>query len=197
MPLADHNQAGAPQAAAAPAAAQNNGAEPAAAATLGPAEPDPAQAAVRLVEHRRNANANWLMDQVRRAERAGLLFLASIAPGVAERHIAHLEAQVRAERERRQAAEEAAAAAFAVASTAAAAAAAAHGPLNDAIDDVMARLEDVLASERAVDQARNDNEQDDQGGEANAPVDTGRDRAANEQQQRVAEAPPEERLVYL
>jgi hypothetical protein len=39
------------------------------------------------------------MDQVRRVERAGLLFLASIAPGVAERHIAHLEAEVERQRQ--------------------------------------------------------------------------------------------------
>lgn len=70
-------------------------------------EPDPAQVAARLVAERRENNANWLLNQVRRLERAGLLFLASIAPGVAERHIAHLEAEARAERERREAAERA------------------------------------------------------------------------------------------
>jgi len=36
------------------------------------------------------------MEFARRLERAGLLFVASIAPGVAERHIAQLEAQERA-----------------------------------------------------------------------------------------------------
>ncbi|KAI1370903.1 hypothetical protein F4677DRAFT_437239 [Hypoxylon crocopeplum] len=77
-------------------------------------EPNPADAAARLVQRRRNANANWLMDQARRLERAGILFLASIAPGVAERHIAQMEAEVRAER-RRQEAEAAAAAAAAAA----------------------------------------------------------------------------------
>ncbi|TDZ31510.1 hypothetical protein C8035_v012230 [Colletotrichum spinosum] len=74
-------------------------------------QPDPVRAAARLVQQRRHNNANWLMDQVRRLERAGLLFLASIAPGVAERHIAHLEAEARAERQRREEAEAAAAAA--------------------------------------------------------------------------------------
>ncbi|KAI5924669.1 hypothetical protein F4810DRAFT_662732 [Camillea tinctor] len=74
-------------------------------------EPDPADAAARLVQQRRQQNANWLLNQARRLERAGLLFLASIAPGVAERHIAHLEAEARAERQRREAAAEAAAAA--------------------------------------------------------------------------------------
>ncbi|KAL0932967.1 ubiquitin family protein [Colletotrichum truncatum] len=76
-------------------------------------QPDPVRAAARLVDQRRHNNANWLMDQVRRLERAGLLFLASIAPGVAERHIAHLEAEARAERQRREEAEAAAAAAAA------------------------------------------------------------------------------------
>ncbi|KAK6948706.1 hypothetical protein Daesc_010476 [Daldinia eschscholtzii] len=71
----------------------------------------PADTAARLVQQRRNANANWLMDQARRLERAGILFLASIAPGVAERHIAQVEAEARAERRRREEAEAAAAAA--------------------------------------------------------------------------------------
>lgn len=70
-------------------------------------QPDPARVAARLVAQRQEQNANWLLDQVRRLERAGLLFLASIAPGVAERHIAALEAQERAERERREAEERA------------------------------------------------------------------------------------------
>lgn len=82
--------------------------------------PDPAEAAARLVAQRQHNNANWVMDQIRRIERAGLLFLASIAPGVAERHIAHLEAQERTaaqERARREAeSAEAAAAARAPAS---------------------------------------------------------------------------------
>lgn len=69
--------------------------------------PDPAQAAARLMAQRQQQNANWFVDQVRRLERAGLLFLASIAPGVAERHIAALEAQEQAERDRREAEERA------------------------------------------------------------------------------------------
>ncbi|KAI2471914.1 hypothetical protein F4781DRAFT_63379 [Annulohypoxylon bovei var. microspora] len=76
-------------------------------------EMDPADTAARLVQQRRDANANWLMNQVRRLERAGILFLASIAPGVAERHIAQMEAEARAERRRREAEAEAAAAAAA------------------------------------------------------------------------------------
>ncbi|KAL8396732.1 hypothetical protein RB594_003708 [Gaeumannomyces avenae] len=84
------------------------------------AEPNPAEVAARMVAARRDANANWLLGQVRRVERAGLLFLASIAPGVAERHIAHLEEEARAERRRQ---EEAAAAAQAEAAAAEATAA--------------------------------------------------------------------------
>ncbi|KAK4114891.1 hypothetical protein N656DRAFT_727946 [Canariomyces notabilis] len=71
-------------------------------------EPDPARVAARLVAQRRIANGNWLADQLRRVERAGILFLASFAPGVAERHIQQLEERERAER---RAAEEARAAA--------------------------------------------------------------------------------------
>ncbi|RCI13730.1 hypothetical protein L249_8175 [Ophiocordyceps polyrhachis-furcata BCC 54312] len=69
----------------------------------------PEQMAARLVaEH--GARPSWLYGQFRRLERAGLLFLASLAPGVAERHIANLEAEARAEEtRRREAAAEAAA----------------------------------------------------------------------------------------
>ncbi|KAF4982032.1 hypothetical protein FZEAL_2282 [Fusarium zealandicum] len=75
-------------------------------------EPNPAEMARRLVVQHHGPES-WVLSQVRRLERAGLLFLASIAPGVAERHIANLEAAARAERERREA--EAAAAAAAAA----------------------------------------------------------------------------------
>ncbi|KAL2195067.1 hypothetical protein P885DRAFT_41126 [Corynascus similis CBS 632.67] len=74
------------------------------------ANPDPAQTAARLVAQRRTQNRNWLRDHIRRIERAGILFLASFAPGVAERHIQQLEERERAER---RAAEEARAAAAA------------------------------------------------------------------------------------
>ncbi|KAH6889921.1 hypothetical protein B0T10DRAFT_404213 [Thelonectria olida] len=73
-------------------------------------EPNPAEMAARLVAERQGPDG-WLVTQMRRLERAGLLFLASIAPGVAERHIANLEAAARADQERREAeAREAAAA---------------------------------------------------------------------------------------
>ncbi|KAF5621174.1 hypothetical protein F52700_10923 [Fusarium sp. NRRL 52700] len=74
--------------------------------------PDPTEMARRLVAQHQGPES-WLLSQVRRVERAGLLFLASIAPGVAERHIANLEAAARAERERREAEERAAEAAAA------------------------------------------------------------------------------------
>ncbi|KAH8166660.1 hypothetical protein CIB48_g1535 [Xylaria polymorpha] len=71
-------------------------------------DPDPADAAVRLVQQRQQGNANWLMNQARRLERAGILFIASLAPGLAERHIAQVEAEARAERQRQQEVEAAA-----------------------------------------------------------------------------------------
>ncbi|KAM0078582.1 hypothetical protein ACKRZS_009304 [Fusarium odoratissimum] len=76
--------------------------------------PDPTEMARRLVAQHQGPES-WLLSQVRRVERAGLLFLASIAPGVAERHIANLEAAARAERERREAEEREAEAAAAAA----------------------------------------------------------------------------------
>ncbi|CAI4212178.1 unnamed protein product [Parascedosporium putredinis] len=81
--------------------------------------PNPENMAVRLVGQRRAANADWLLDRVRRAERAGLLFLASIAPGVAERHIANLEAEIERQRRETEAAEAARRAAEAEAEAAA------------------------------------------------------------------------------
>ncbi|KAK4179090.1 hypothetical protein QBC36DRAFT_298804 [Triangularia setosa] len=78
---------------------------PAGAGQAGNPDPNPAETARRLVAQRRNANGNWLQNQARWLERAGILLLASLAPGVAERHIQQLEAR---EREERRAAEEAA-----------------------------------------------------------------------------------------
>jgi len=122
LPLADANPPGGQEAALVhplmPAQGNNAGGAPVPPnQPVARAEPDPAQAAARLVEQRREANASWVMDQIRRVERAGLLFLASIAPGVAERHIAHLETEARAERQRREAEEAAAIAAANAAET--------------------------------------------------------------------------------
>ncbi|KAI1310155.1 hypothetical protein F5Y03DRAFT_347106 [Xylaria venustula] len=76
-----------------------------------PRDPDPLDAAARLVQQRREDNANWLLNQARRLERAGILFIASLAPGLAERHIAQVEEEARAERQRQQEAQAAATAA--------------------------------------------------------------------------------------
>lgn len=72
--------------------------------------PDPAETAARLLAERRGQES-WLTGQLRRLERAGLLFLASIAPGVAERHIANQEREARAQEARLREAEVAARAA--------------------------------------------------------------------------------------
>lgn len=69
------------------------------------AELDPEQIARRLLEQRRLADSSWLMTQARRAERASLLFLASLWPGVGERHVAAREAENQARRLREEAVE--------------------------------------------------------------------------------------------
>ncbi|KAK4162749.1 hypothetical protein QBC43DRAFT_320900 [Cladorrhinum sp. PSN259] len=67
-------------------------------------QPDPVETARRLVAQRRIANGTWLRDHARWLERAGVLLLASLAPGVAERHIRQLEEQEIAARAAAQAA---------------------------------------------------------------------------------------------
>jgi len=122
-PIRQHLDGLIPLADPARARRENNPQDPAAPnnehiqAAEGARDPNPREAAARLLARRRHANASWLMDQVRRMERAGLLFLASIAPGVAERHIDHLEAEERAERQRRETEAAAAAAAAETAAT--------------------------------------------------------------------------------
>ncbi|KAH7360757.1 hypothetical protein BKA65DRAFT_422095 [Rhexocercosporidium sp. MPI-PUGE-AT-0058] len=66
-------------------------------------ELDPAEAAERILEQRRQrlANGGWLVAQIRRAEHSLLLFLASLVPGVGERHIAAREAEANAAEARR------------------------------------------------------------------------------------------------
>jgi hypothetical protein len=88
--------------------------------------PNPADMAARLVAQQR-ARETWFRAHIRRLERAGLLFLASIAPGVAEAHIARLEAEARAERQRLEAEAEAARRQAEEAATATAAANGAEG----------------------------------------------------------------------
>ena len=111
----------------------------------GGANVDPARAAARLVAQRRLQNGSWLRDQMRRIERAGILFLASFAPGVAERHIQQLEERERAER---RAAEEArAAAAAAAAEQEASQAAAENQEGQEGRPDEAAELQQPLAPE--------------------------------------------------
>ena len=74
-------------------------------------ELDENEVAARLIEQHRQANASWLMTQIRRVEHAALLFLASLVPGVGERHIAAREAEAAAAEAERQRRIEAAAAA--------------------------------------------------------------------------------------
>lgn len=75
-------------------------------------EPDPAQVAAHLLQQHRQRNApGWLVTQVRQAEHALLLFLASLVPGVGERHIAAREAEANAAEAERQRRLDAAAAA--------------------------------------------------------------------------------------
>lgn len=76
-----------------------------------PGELDPAEVAARLLEQHRQANAGWLITQIRRAEHSLLLFLASLVPGVGERHVRARELEneaIEAERQRQIAAAEAA-----------------------------------------------------------------------------------------
>ena len=73
-------------------------------------ELDEAEVAARLLRQHREMNAEWWLAQIRRAEHAALLFLASLVPGVGERHIAAREAAANAAEAERQRQNEAAAA---------------------------------------------------------------------------------------
>ncbi|RYP56816.1 hypothetical protein DL771_011591 [Monosporascus sp. 5C6A] len=154
IPLADHHRDAQPARAADAQGVNGNAANAEAQRGL-----DPADAAARLVQQRRERNANWLANQVRRLERAGVLFLASIAPGVAERHIAHLEAEVRAERQRREAEEAAAREA---------AAAAAHAGNGDAPAGA-GQVQESSSSSTAIDQQNQAGQAEGEGLRARAP----------------------------
>lgn len=66
-------------------------------------EPDQAVVAATILERHRRANQGWLYTQFRRIEHSMLLFLASLVPGVGERHIAAREAEaIAAEAERQR-----------------------------------------------------------------------------------------------
>ncbi|KAL5354808.1 hypothetical protein ACLOAV_000898 [Pseudogymnoascus australis] len=96
MPAANPGGAAAGQPAAAGAGADTNGRA---------GELDPQRVAQRLVEQRQRQNAGWFMSQVRRVEHATLLFLASLWPGVGERHVAAREEEDQARRRREEAVE--------------------------------------------------------------------------------------------
>jgi hypothetical protein len=68
-------------------------------------ELDPQLVAQRLIEQRQRQNAGWFMSQVRRVEHATLLFLASLWPGVGERHVAAREEEDNTRRRREEDAE--------------------------------------------------------------------------------------------
>ncbi|OBT85565.1 hypothetical protein VE02_06697 [Pseudogymnoascus sp. 03VT05] len=68
-------------------------------------ELDPQRVAQRLIEQRQRQNAGWFMSLVRRVEHATLLFLASLWPGVGERHVAAREEEDNTRRRREEAAE--------------------------------------------------------------------------------------------
>ena len=65
-------------------------------------ELDEVEVAARLIRQQREGRADWWITQVRRAEHAALLFLASLVPGVGERHIAAREAAANAAEAERQ-----------------------------------------------------------------------------------------------
>ncbi|KAE9379066.1 hypothetical protein N431DRAFT_478156 [Stipitochalara longipes BDJ] len=67
-----------------------------------PGELDEAEVAARLIDQHRQANAGWLITQIRRAEHSLLLFLASLVPGVGERHVRARELENAAIEEERQ-----------------------------------------------------------------------------------------------
>ncbi len=55
-----------------------------------------------MLEERRRADGGWLVTQFQRVEHSLLLFLASLVPGVGERHIAAREAEANAAEAERQ-----------------------------------------------------------------------------------------------
>jgi hypothetical protein len=65
-------------------------------------ELDEVEVAARLIRQQREARGDWWLTQVRRIEHAALLFLASLVPGVGERHIAAREAAANAAEAERQ-----------------------------------------------------------------------------------------------
>lgn len=89
IPLAGPDAALVPAANAA-VVPQNGAAEAGTPARLPHGQLDESQVAARILElqRQRQAQPGWLITQIRRAEHAALLFVASLIPGVGERHIA-------------------------------------------------------------------------------------------------------------
>ncbi|KAM0136479.1 hypothetical protein ACHAO1_004617 [Botrytis cinerea] len=89
IPLAGPDAALVPAANAA-VVPQNGAAEANPPARLPYGQLDESQVAARILEQQRQRQAQpgWLITQIRRAEHAALLFVASLIPGVGERHIA-------------------------------------------------------------------------------------------------------------
>ncbi|TGO40798.1 hypothetical protein BHYA_0031g00200 [Botrytis hyacinthi] len=89
IPLAGPDAALVPAANAA-VVPQNGAAEATTPARLPHGQLDESQVAARILEQQRQRQAQpgWLITQIRRAEHAALLFVASLVPGVGERHIA-------------------------------------------------------------------------------------------------------------
>ncbi|KAF7897514.1 hypothetical protein EAF00_005742 [Botryotinia globosa] len=89
IPLAGPDAALVPAANAA-VVPQNGVAEANTPARLPHGQLDESQVAARILEQQRQRQAQpgWLITQIRRAEHAALLFVASLVPGVGERHIA-------------------------------------------------------------------------------------------------------------
>ncbi|KAK6601594.1 hypothetical protein H4I96_06935 [Botrytis cinerea] len=89
IPLAGPDAALVPAANAA-VVPQNGAAEANPPARLPHGQLDESQVAARILEQQRQRQAQpgWLITQIRRAEHAALLFVASLIPGVGERHIA-------------------------------------------------------------------------------------------------------------
>lgn len=89
IPLAGPDAALVPAANAA-VVPQNGAAEANTPVRLPHGQLDESQVAARILEQQRQRQAQpgWLITQIRRAEHAALLFVASLVPGVGERHIA-------------------------------------------------------------------------------------------------------------
>ena len=67
--------------------------------------PDPQETAQRLLREQNERNESWWLETTRRVERAVALFIASLIPGVGERHIRarqEAEAAMRDERRRQE-----------------------------------------------------------------------------------------------